>query len=247
MIVLQFSRTVAPETGKGPALLLLLQHYKWKKVVVLMSAQTPWLESGLGQTNQLQAAGVEVFALTVFGDGFLESEKGAALSPLRPAVLANLHEIKRSGIRIIFLLAYDVDIVAVASSAVVEGMTNETAWILMNAPVDGVTEQMQGWLYLRPLLPSEGIQDFAKQVSDYTKKYFNITTSPDSVDLAYSAALHDAILLYAHGATKVMSEGGDLRDGEAVTKAVRNTSFTGVGGSVVALDSRGDRIESYMR
>ena len=41
-----------------------------------------------------------------------------------------------------------------------------------------------------------------------------------------------------------MSAGGDLRDGEAVTAAVRNTSFTGVGG-VVALDSSGDRMQSY--
>jgi hypothetical protein len=42
-----------------------------------------------------------------------------------------------------------------------------------------------------------------------------------------------------------MSEGGNLHDGDAITAAVRNTSFTGVAGTVVALDSQGDRIESY--
>ena len=57
--------------------------------------------------------------------------------------------------------------------------------------------------------------------------------------------LYDAIMLYAHAATTVVLEGGDLRDGEAVTAALRSTKFTGVGGSVVALDSKGDRIESY--
>ena len=53
------------------------------------------------------------------------------------------------------------------------------------------------------------------------------------------------LMLYAHATTKLMSEGGDMRDGEAVTAAVRTTSFTGVGGTVVALDSNGDRVESY--
>ena len=52
-------------------------------------------------------------------------------------------------------------------------------------------------------------------------------------------------MLYAHAGTKLMSEGGNLQDGEAVTAAVRNISFIGVGGSVVVLDSQGDRIESY--
>ena len=86
---------------------------------------------------------------------------------------------------------------------------------------------------------------FAKQVSDYSKSHFNISVLPNMVNLEYSAALYDAIMLYAHAATKVLAEGGDLHDGEAVTKAVRSTRFQGVGNSVVALDQHGDRIGSY--
>jgi hypothetical protein len=52
-------------------------------------------------------------------------------------------------------------------------------------------------------------------------------------------------MLYAHAATKVMVEGGDVRDGNAVTATVRNTTIEGVGGTAVALDSNGDRIDSY--
>ena len=89
------------------------------------------------------------------------------------------------------------------------------------------------------------MQVFAEQVSNYTRTGFNITVSPDSVDLTYSIALHDAIMLYAHAATKVLAEGGSLHDGQAVTEAVRSTTFKGVGNSVVALDKHGDRIESY--
>ena len=88
-------------------------------------------------------------------------------------------------------------------------------------------------------------EEFAKQVSGYSKSHFNLTVSPDSVDLPYSAALYDAIMLYAHATTKMISKGGNLHDGEAVTAAVRSTTFTGVTGTVVALDSNGDRFESY--
>ena len=85
----------------------------------------------------------------------------------------------------------------------------------------------------------------AKQVSEYSKSHFELTVRPDSVDLTYSTALYDSIMLYVHGANKVMSEGGDLSDSEAVAAAVRNVSFTGVASTLVELDSNGDRIENY--
>ena len=53
-------------------------------------------------------------------------------------------------------------------------------------------------------------------------------------------------MLYAHAATKMLLAGGDLLDGNAVSAAVRNTSFMGVGGSDVTLNNHGDRIESTM-
>ena len=104
---------------------------------------------------------------------------------------------------------------------------------------------MDGWLHIQPLLPSEGMQAFAEQVSQYTKSHFDITLPADLVDLTWSVALHDAVMLYAHAATKVLQEGGDLRNGSAVTEAVRSTTFEGVGKRIVTLDTRGDRIESY--
>ena len=71
-----------------------------------------------------------------------------------------------------------------------------------------------------------------------------ISVSVDSVDITYSLALHEAIILYAHAATKVLSNGGDLRDGKAVAAAVRGTTFQPVvGQSIVSLDNNGDRIE----
>ena len=96
---------------------------------------------------------------------------------------------------------------------------------------------------MQQFLPSsEGMKAFARQVSDYTKSHFDLPVHAAGVDLTYSVTLHDAVTLYALAATKVLAVGGDLRDGEAVTAAVRSTSFTGVGGTVVALDSNGDRV-----
>ena len=56
---------------------------------------------------------------------------------------------------------------------------------------------------------------------------------------------YDAVMLYAHAATKVLSEGGDVKDGLAMTDVIRRTSFIGIANTVVALDEKGDRIEDY--
>ena len=137
------------------------------------------------------------------------------------------------------LLAWDADTQLIASSATSNSMHIGWAWfVLEESPI-------AGWLYVQPLIPSEGMAAFAEKVSGYSKTRFNITLPADSVDLTYSAALHDANMLYAHAATKVLSEGGDLHDGYAVTKALRSTTFEGVGKIVVTLDQNGDRIESY--
>jgi ABC-type branched-subunit amino acid transport system substrate-binding protein len=153
-----------------------------------------------------------------------------------------LSAIRKSGFRIVFVLANEDDVHTLASLARRESMTTGWAWLVSEERT--AVPAMAGWLSFRPCLASD-MQAFAKQVSDYSKSHFDITVRPESVNLAYSVALYDAIMLYAHAATKVLSEGGDLHDGVAVTKAMQNVTFTGVGGSPVALDSKGDRIESY--
>ena len=121
-------------------------------------------------------------------------------------------------------------------------MRSGWAWVCRTRRL--TNSRLAGWLFFRPFLSSD-IKAFTKHVSDYSETFFNITVRPDSVDLAYSVALHDAIMLYAHAATTVLSKGGDLRDGEAVTATMHNTTFMGVAGTLVVLDTSGDRIESY--
>ena len=155
-----------------------------------------------------------------------------------------LSDIKQSGIRIVVCMAYDADTKAVASGAYREGMSTGFAWMIPYRIQPRKAIEMAGWLFLQPVLPSSNMQAFAQQVSKYAASSFNISVSADSVDVTYSVALHDAIMLYAHAATKVLSEGGDLGNGRAVTEAIRSTAFEGVGGNTVSLDAQGDRIES---
>ena len=68
-------------------------------------------------------------------------------------------------------------------------------------------------------------------------------TASDAALLPYAAALHDAVMLFAHAATQVLNDGGDLHDGHSImAEAVLRMKFEGVG-SMVGLDSHGDRIE----
>ena len=276
---MQFSRTVSSETSRGPALISLMQQYKWTKCVMLTN--TYYFDGGLDLAKQLQTADIEVFKPVAFESGYFTA--------------ALLSQIKHSGIRIIVFMAEDNDVASV-SSMTAAGWS----WI-MPEQRDAAVASLQGWLFLRAFLSSQDMQAFAEQVSNYTKTFFQppsaaqcqdrngtsehgttcaesrpfcdtnginwhqpemsnaqacpvtcgtcvwwvIPAGADAVDLTYSVALHDAIMLFAHAATKLLSEGGDLHDGQAVTEAVRNTNFVGAGGEVVALDERGDRRESY--
>ena len=228
---MQFSRTLAPDISKGPALIAFMQHHNWGRVTIVSTTEGIWLETRTGLAKQLTAASIKVLRPSAFEPG-----------EIRDAMLG---ELKRSGSRIVVVLAYETSARNVASLARRSGMSPGWAWLIMEPAILTTVLEMEGWLVFKPFLPSRGMQAFAQQVSDYSKAHFNFTVSPDSVDLTYSAALYNAITLYAHAATRVMSEGGDLQDGEAVTAAVRNTSFIGLGGSLVALDSKGDLITSY--
>ena len=249
MHLLQFSRTVAPETSKGPVLLELMTRYNWTKAVILTSNDDVWLNSGLKLTQQLQAASMTVYRPSAFEPSQL---RAATLYDIRHSGIQIIFDdIRHSGIRIIFVFGSAPDVKAVFIRAQRHAMTTAGwAWIELTfqtpSTFDGLNEK-QGGLYLQPLSVPEKMRPFAQQVSDYSKTHFNINVRPESVHCATSAALHDAIMLYAHAATRVMLEGGDLCDGKAVTAAVRNTTFEGVGHHGVVLDrDTGDRIESYV-
>ena len=194
-------------------------------MILLSITDAVYFMSRLGLQKLLKAAGMKVIAPAAFESGKFSEAKTS--------------EIRRLGVRVVSVLAWEKDIIAIASANQGAGW----AWVQIEKIGSGTTV-MAGWLTIVGFLHSVP-EGFANQVSDYSEAYFNITVLPELVHLAYSAALYDAIMLYAHAATRVLSEGGNLRDGEAVTATTRNTVFMGVGRTVVALDSSGDRIASY--
>ena len=178
--------------------------------------------------KQLQAAGMEVFRPAVFEPG---SFKAGLLS-----------KVKRSGLRIVVVLSDDTT--AVASSAQRAEMTS-AGWAWVVSYVVSPLRVLQGWISMRPFLPSEGRRAFAQQVSQYSNAEFNISLSSNSVDVQHCAALYNAIMLFAHAATKVLSDAGSVHNGRTIADAVRGTSVAGVLGSNVSLDENGDLLASY--
>ena len=159
-------------------MIAMMRSYEWAHVVMLTSIDDVYLASGLKLTKQLGESGIEVLRPAAF-------EPGGFSMPV---------EIKRSGFRTIIIMAYSNDTRAAALSSELEGMISGYGWITTDERPQTVL-QMQGWLYVRPLLPSEGMQAFAEQVRDYSKSHFESEISADSVDLIYSAALYNAVLL----------------------------------------------------
>lgn len=197
---------------------------------MLTSTDAALFRSGLELAEKLQRGGINMFKPAAFVPGHFKIE--------------TLGEVKHMGIRIVILMAFNRDLHDIALSSEEQGMM-ESGWAWITPKERVLIPQLQGWLFLRPLLASDKMQAFAQQVSDYSTSHFNITVAADLVDLTFSAALHDAVMLYAHAATKVLNNRGDLHDGQAIASAVRSTRFEGVGGSIVDLSAQGDRIESF--
>ena len=81
---LQFSRTIAPDTSKGNALIAFMRYSHFAKAVILTSIELVWFESGLGLTKKLKAAGIEIVKPAAFETNQFKT--------------ATLWEIKRSGV-----------------------------------------------------------------------------------------------------------------------------------------------------
>lgn len=203
-----FSRTVAPDSSKGPALIAFMKYNGWNKVAILTSTDSVYFESGLALKTQLEAAGMHVLRPAAFRPGFYQDKphsdcQGIVTGGLNCSNPGNfrdyaLSEIKREKMRIILLLAYPSDANAVATHAHHLHMsTNGWAWLWVGA-VGPVVREISGWLYLRPHIPSSFEMDvFSELVRDYTKDYFNVSEmsvsiSADTVDLTYSLALYNA-------------------------------------------------------
>ena len=99
----QFSRTVAPHTSKGSALIAFMEQNGWKRTSMLSSTDSVYFESARELRRQLIAADMRVLKPATFDAGQFDASV--------------LSDIKRSGNRIVLFLAYDKDTQTVAVTA----------------------------------------------------------------------------------------------------------------------------------
>ena len=135
-----------------------MQHTKWQKIAIVSSTESLHFETRLELAKQLETASMEVL-------------KPAALEP-GSVKDVTLSQIRRSGFRIVLVLSYDADTQTVALVAQREGMLSGWAWLVAEESL--TVSGMAGWLWFRPFLASEAMQTFAKQVSNYSKSYFDL-------------------------------------------------------------------------
>ena len=156
-----------------------------------------------------------------------------------------LATIQQSGVRVVIVLASKEDTATIAVGAQQSGMMAAGwAWAGVDTVpiVQGEAKQaLDGWLYF-VLAQNVSLERFHEDVRAYGERYFD--QSPDSISV-YAASLYDAVFLFAHAATRVISEGSDVDDGSAIVEAMTKTSFEGILQRSVELDENGDAIEPY--
>ena len=197
-----FSRTISPETSKGPALIMFMKHFKWTRAAMLTSTSSIEFKSGLQLTDQLANASIEILKVAPFEPGKFD----AAVKKNDIMLL-----IKRSGIRITILLAGSRDAVAVASQAQRQEMAaSGWAWIWLDGSGTDQDSCMLGWLYMRRthLEDADGQQEFMEKtweaedplwmnhVRKHNKEDLQAAHDAMTVEqVLYTQALHDAIML----------------------------------------------------
>ena len=88
-------------------------------------------------------------------------------------------------------------------------------------------EAMNGWLFVDLHSPSTRADDaFVLRSANYTAAFFNQTWPPAEAAVARHAALRvrDAVLMYAHAASKALAAGSRGNDGLALVRAISGRS-----------------------
>ena len=91
LLFCQFSRTVSPDTLKGPAFAALMTHHKWTSTVMLADSSEIHLRTSVVVTRTLEGEGIKVVSLPPFDRG----------------KFTGYWTIRKSGIRVIIIMAYE--------------------------------------------------------------------------------------------------------------------------------------------
>ncbi|EDS26635.1 conserved hypothetical protein [Culex quinquefasciatus] len=95
---------------------------------------------------------------------------------------------------------------------------------------------------LQPTSPS--YQYFAEKVRQRAKRDYNYTFVEDEEVNFFIGAFFDGVYLLGMALNETLNEGGNIRDGSAITRKMWNRSFDGITGHV-RIDDNGDRDADY--
>ena len=142
---------------------------------------------------------------------------------------AMLRAVKALLRRVVLVLASDADVLQISKRTLEDGLRAGWAWI---NGLDNFKDAAYDVTFLGDVTETSGLEGWL---------FFPSLGSSRSTP---ASRLFDAIVLYAHGAQRVLNRSGNVRNGSAVVEAMLSESFAGETG-MVHLDSNGDLVESY--
>ena len=243
--IVQFVRTASSYDNYGLAIGAFMRWAGWTRATVLASSDALYANAATSIiSHAVNGCGSRILVRT-----YVPSTR-AVLTELLDAmwqgqmssrsIAQHLSSISNGRERVVTVFGSDLDVAHIALAAMQSGIAGlGWAWLTC-AEVQGSAKEalsaglrreladgLDGWVYFKPgtRQPTNGSASLA-------------------VGNDVAARLSDAIVLYAHGAQRVLNRSGNVRNGTAVVEAMLSESFAGETG-MVHLDSNGDLVESY--
>ncbi|XP_033625132.1 atrial natriuretic peptide receptor 1-like [Asterias rubens] len=103
-------------------------------------------------------------------------------------------------------------------------------------------EALMTFRLLEPI--TDKYKEFRNELQLRRKRVFNWTSPPGDDYNFFTNAFHDVIILFSLAVNETLSDNGNLSDGLALTRKMRNRTFEGISG-LVTVNENGDRDADY--
>ena len=256
--LLQFVRTVSPLTSLLPPVQRLFKAFSWKRAAVLADRDTALGMLCITACFLLQMDGCWCATGTSVTLAGVVAAANVTVAPIiyfTGSVLKGLHDIEKSGVRVVLAIGSDADVLTIAQNALQLGMSTGFAWVTL-FDVDKLVQQQEGisllgWISVTSVTnaldgwtssPSQPTEEFFAKVKAHNRRLGFFNTSTDTFVSNYALRLYESVFLFAHAAHRVLGAGGTIRDGRAMVAAMKNVSFQGIQ-QTVRLSQQGDIVE----
>jgi hypothetical protein len=238
---LQFVRTTSSYANWAPAIVGFAMWAKWRQLATVLTADSIFTSAMLQLALDLTAEGIRVAVQVQFRAGAFD--------------VGELGRVAAAHLRVVFVMAYSVDVVTVALAAKDQGMLEASwAWLGLDTvagaetfaagskSVNAAKAALHGWVYFQPSNVAPAA--FFARARTATHALFPLQPGSDeahsTLSTPFAAKMYDAVVLFAMAATANSSQ---LLNGVPTFEAMTSVSFDGMTGRV-ELDANGDMKES---